>query len=253
MSNKRVLICGLLLVSLLAPADAQAIVGGKPDNPARWPGVLMLRANKKNSPYGYVASCSATLVAPHWVLTAAHCLEGKKYAFVSQGFRLEKDGEWEKVKEIHRYRGWSSRYLRGDLALLKLSADWQDVQPISWTKKLQPESRALMMGWGATISGRHGQLIGFGTFRSTYTTIHSQAKCRQGMNPRQGARTICAGIARHTICQGDSGGPLLVNSPTGWKQIGIASFGNAGHCGRGPAYYTHLHYYRSWIESLLRR
>lgn len=250
---KRFIFLLALLAVLSVPAAASAIVGGKPDNPDSWPGLVMVRATKTASPYGYVASCSATLVAAHWVLTAAHCLDGEKYAFVAHGERNSNAGSWVKVAEIHRYAGWNRKRLAGDLALLKLSEDWSGVQPIFWAKSFRTESVARIFGWGTTGSNRQGRPMGAGVFRGAWTTIHSAARCRLHIRPSQGAHTLCAGDQRRNICQGDSGGPLLIKAGGRWRQIGVASFGNATRCGLSPAYYTDLYAYKKWFSSLLSR
>ena len=253
MSSKRCLPWLFIFALLIIPAPGRAVVGGQADNPASWPGLVMVRANTKPSAYGVVASCTATLVAVHWVLTAAHCFDGQKYAFVSHGMSKSSGGDWLRVSEIHRYSGWNKNRLSGDLALLKLPEEWTGAQPILWAKSFRDESLVRILGWGATGSDRRGNPVGAGTFRSAWTTIHSPARCRRGIDPSQGANTLCAGDQQHNICQGDSGGPLLIKSSGLWKQIGIASFGNARKCGASPAYYTDLYAYKKWVTALLAR
>uniref|UniRef100_A0A6P7FH46 Serine protease snake-like n=1 Tax=Diabrotica virgifera virgifera TaxID=50390 RepID=A0A6P7FH46_DIAVI len=73
-----------------------------------------------------------------------------------------------------------------------------------------------------------------------------------------GDTMICAGgdMGRDT-CEGDSGGPLQVKNSkkysygTGYRIVGITSFGKACGITRSPSVYTRVSYYLDWIERIV--
>ena len=80
--------------------------------------------------------------------------------------------------------------------------------------------------------------------------IIDNATCAEVYPGRTADGQVCAGYAQGTMdsCQGDSGGPLVVpGGPTGWTQIGVASFGR--DCAQPGAYgvYTRVSHYIDWI------
>lgn len=247
-----------VLVWALGSSAASAVIGGSEDNPARWPNTVMVYSASKNTVNsdGYI--CGGTLIASRWVLTAAHCLEGSRYVFVSRGQKevASKKANWTRASVIKRYPGWNSKKVEGDLMLLKLPRSWSGAK-LPLLTGAPAGSVVAIIGWGGNKIDSKGGTTGAGVFRTVQDRLASSSTCAKGKDRRIGARTICTGGKTRNMGEGDSGGPLMAKVGPYWLQVGISSFITTNKTcrffrwfcryGAGLGYYTDLSYYRSWI------
>ena len=214
-----------------------------------------------------------TLVAPRWVLTAAHCVtdNGKvlgadKFVVTLGSTKLDGNGGTDHaVTKVVRNPSYNASTQGNDAALLRLlnPSHATPMQIISNDSLDAAEAgaNARVIGWGTTTEG--GDVSG--DLRQVDMPIVDDETC--GAPEANGSDLIsdvmlCAGLAEGGVdsCQGDSGGPLLVHtgagtetgdatSAEGWKLAGIVSFGEG--CARPDKYgvYTELANFgiRSWI------
>ncbi|KAB0358433.1 hypothetical protein FD754_002589 [Muntiacus muntjak] len=214
------------------------IIGGMPAPERKWPWQVSLRIDNKHM-------CGGSLIAPQWILTAAHCIFGFEEYTVRTGSVLlhPQSGMAIPVQDIVCHSFYDVRTLSNDIALVLLahSVNYSAfIQPVCLPEKnfeAEAGTRCWVTGWGRQMAdgetGRAGS-------EGEEPWAHSLPSALSSL-PEQGTGD------RSQRMRGDSGGPLVCEFNDTWVQVGIVSWGVA--CGRSelPVVYTEVSSYKDWI------
>lgn len=241
--------------TLLTEDSAQEIVGGTiaPITAAPWQ-VSLQSAQGQHF-------CGGSIVAPTWVLTAAHCVEGNaapgRIVAGTGKLSTANTGQIRQVKRVISHTGYNGDPAQGkDIALIELTTAFQlngttvaAIKPLT-TKDAalaNPGLPATITGWGATTEG--GQTLP-DDLRTVTVPVISLQSASASYNMTLTADQLPAGLAAggQDSCQGDSGGPLVVAKGTEKVLAGVVSWGEG--CARPnlPGLYARVTSFTTWMD-----
>jgi len=215
-----------------------SIVNGRPAPQCSWPWQI------------HLGGCGGTLIAPDWVLSAAHCGSPRTaYGGLHDRYNT---GEGQSRRIVGNYKHPSYGSPRGnsnDIMLLKLD------RPFSLSECLNiaclPASapavgkKCWISGWGTLSSGGSQPRI----LQEASVDIKSQSVCKSAYGATDDM--VCAAGRNNgrptDACQGDSGGPLVCEEGGRWYAHGATSFGRGCADPNYPGVWSRSAYNLQWI------
>lgn len=161
--------------------------------------------------------CVATLIAPGWALTAAHCThETALLEHLQQRgpYEVRIAGQQANISAVHFHPSYtlpSPGLLDVDLALLQLGEPLLHPPPLPLYRDIDELGQQVtILGWGFHGLGRGGHYIDDGRFRQAHNTIvEAAARLRFVFDdPRQPGHQALRLEGAPGL--GDSGGPALI-------------------------------------------
>ena len=242
---------------------AQArIVGGQHAQIDEWPWQVLLQAVSSSGRRGV---CGGSIIAPRWILTAAHCLIDR-FGMTLTDRDLELAIVYGQDRPQYQlgipadriipHEGYDPETLAHDIALIRLTEDIPGNRHIQLSSErldqvfARPGVCATVTGWGTTSEGGSGSE----TLRLADLPIKTTRSCDAAYPAHQVTdRNVCAGYDQGGVdsCHGDSGGPLVVRhgDSSRFVQVGVVSWGIGCAQPGNPGIYTRVSQYIDWIQS----
>ncbi|XP_065673701.1 chymotrypsin-like elastase family member 3B isoform X2 [Hydra vulgaris] len=236
------------------------VIAGTTPVRGSWPWQVLMLTNGR-------PGCGGTLIAPNWVLTAAHCVyqtSAQQHVIRSGEHNVNvREGTEEDIQAaaLFTHHLYNPRTMDNDIALIKLSRSFKTNDHVSIACLPNTEAPAgtpcYITGWGKIAHpGQMTHLLQQGRMNTVDRRTCHNLNTRNIPFPITNAM-VCAGDggrSRMSGCHGDSGGPFVCNRGGRWEVHGAVSHGSSD-CRSDKTYtvFANVHYFKSWIESTMRR
>lgn len=242
------------------------IINGQKARTAQFPYIASLREKKKLNDLTFFEDfCGAGLISDYWVISAAHCFDGRRSKYISNTDKMRiivgtnhvyLYGTFYEVESINLHDEFNPLNYKNDVVLIKTQSQvifGKSVRPLAISKKwIVPGKVGVFCGFGCTdVLNRkpkdikHPENLWFISLR-----VVRNEECLKMHPPVQQTwihnSSICTFTDSKThACFGDSGAPLVIDN----QLVGIDSWGTAAKNGY-PDLFTRISEFTQWIEDL---
>ncbi|GAA4546445.1 serine protease [Amycolatopsis samaneae] len=244
------------LVLLLALAGALALVTGTASAAND-----IVGGKDADQPYPFTVSlhtaggklfCAGALIAPTWLVTAAHCVDGKKPEVVTARVGSNDSGQGGEPAQPAEFvvnpafNPDKPEVPGGDIALVRL-VNPVKTAPIPLGTVTAPGTATRLLGWGQTCP-----TLDCGKPPAVLQQLDTHVVDAKGCVAPFDAKTeLCTENpgGKAGSCYGDSGGPEIAKDGERWLLLGLTSRPGNGDatCATGPSIYTSAVAYAPWI------
>ncbi|XP_064081994.1 chymotrypsinogen A-like [Macrobrachium nipponense] len=246
--------------------NVKRIIGGTETLPYEYPWQVGLLFSKEYPDL----MCGGSIIGPYHILTAAHCIYGRKFKhgprfrpLVAIGLHDSRKPsaatEYLNIAKITLHPAYDNKTIANDIAILKTEQQIpfdikNTVSPICLPEDPNnnyDNTEVFLCGWGQTIGSDNSSYSP--VLLHTVTTTITNAMCEKMLGPKyfitnEKICCLASGKGQSSPCSGDSGGPLMYQHGGHVDLIGIVSAG-PGRCPRElPTSYTRVTSHLDWIR-----
>lgn len=189
-------------------------------------------------------TCTGTLIGPHHIVTAAHCVKGMSTVGISWGNKLTGPNSAVTVTGYTSYPSYQDGSRDFDIGIISFSGTLpSNMQPVPLAASSQPQrgQELLLAGYGQTTNDDSQSNIDLRQVKVKVDIVDTSRRVVDiEKNTKRGG------------CFGDSGGPAFVEESGSLKLVGATSGPGTGYesvsCDAGHGTWTMVNLYQSWMK-----